>query len=186
MSDQSDTHIDSQTGDLTNQVSDGDTDDTINANANENTNSHANGHIKRWPRLLPISASNAKSLQVRVNDLQQYIRSRHASLDAIAHTLGTRRVHLPHRTFCIAEGDNEPMEFANIQKTPAAKDPALAFIFTGQGAQWAGMGRDLILCAPRFREDIQEMDRTLQDLAQPPQWSIEGSWPKHCINVQDI
>lgn len=47
-------------------------------------------------------------------------------------------------------------------------------IFSGQGAQWPEMGRELILQAPNFREDIREMDNTLQTLTHRPEWTIEG------------
>jgi acyl transferase domain-containing protein len=47
-------------------------------------------------------------------------------------------------------------------------------IFSGQGAQWPEMGKDLIQIDPRFREDIRAMDDILQSLNYPPDWKIDG------------
>ncbi|KAK5996225.1 Highly reducing polyketide synthase gloL [Cladobotryum mycophilum] len=129
------------------------------------SNGNTNGHVtnededvpKSRPLLLAISASNEKSLKSRVADMQLYIES---------------RVHLAHRTFCIANGTDEPLEFNASQRVPTSA-PGLAFVFTGQGAQWAGMGKELFDFVPSFRQDIQEMDRTLQNLAEPAQWTIQ-------------
>lgn len=142
-----------------------------------NRNTGTNGTAKPWPCLLPVSASTTKSLQMRVEDLRQYIESRPGSLKDVAHTLGVRRVHLPHRTFCIAEdGGDGPLEFSAVPKACASTvdNAKVAYVFTGQGAQWVGMGKSLIHGSPSFREGIREMDRTLQQLDEPPQWTIEG------------
>ncbi|KAK5991583.1 Highly reducing polyketide synthase gloL [Cladobotryum mycophilum] len=128
--------------------------------------------VKPWPRLIPISASNTKSLEIRAKNLQAYVESNHGCLESLAHTMGTRRVHLRHRTFCVAT-DGGPLEFAAITKAAATNNPEIAFVFTGQGAQWAGMGRELMQDVPSFRQDIQEMDTKLQSLIEPPTWLIE-------------
>jgi len=47
-------------------------------------------------------------------------------------------------------------------------------IFSGQGAQWPGMGKELIATDPEFRKDIFAMDRILQGLKYPPDWTIES------------
>ncbi|KAK5991578.1 Highly reducing polyketide synthase gloL [Cladobotryum mycophilum] len=153
--------------------------------AKENTNGHADDkeedekieYIKHWPRLLTISANSSTSLQIRVDNLREYLESRPGSLDDLAHTLALHRVHMPHRTFCVADGG--PLEFSAFQKTSAIGTTAeatgrVAYVFTGQGAQWAGMGKSLIEGSPSFRDDIRMMDRALQQLSEPPSWTIEG------------
>jgi acyl transferase domain-containing protein/NADPH:quinone reductase-like Zn-dependent oxidoreductase len=46
----------------------------------------------------------------------------------------------------------------------------IAFIFTGQGAQWVGMGRELIHTNSAFSASIRESDRTLRELGAS--WSL--------------
>ena len=46
-------------------------------------------------------------------------------------------------------------------------------VFSGQGAQWAGMGADLIQRDSAWRDDIRSMDKVLGSLIQPPEWTIE-------------
>ncbi|GKT51797.1 hybrid PKS-NRPS synthetase lepA [Colletotrichum spaethianum] len=51
--------------------------------------------------------------------------------------------------------------------------PALLGIFTGQGAQWASMGRNLILHCRLFRESIERCEKSLAALgADAPKWSL--------------
>ena len=52
--------------------------------------------------------------------------------------------------------------------------PDVAMVFSGQGAQWPGMGRDLIRSNKAFLDDIRTMDRILGTLSHPPEWTIEG------------
>jgi hybrid polyketide synthase/nonribosomal peptide synthetase ACE1 len=53
--------------------------------------------------------------------------------------------------------------------------PRILGIFTGQGAQWAGMGRDLLLCSEFARSSIFRMDRWLSELPYKdrPSWSLQ-------------
>lgn len=50
--------------------------------------------------------------------------------------------------------------------------PRVAFIFTGQGAQWPTMGADLIRDFPLARSTVEYLDSVLQSLLSPPQWSL--------------
>ena len=52
--------------------------------------------------------------------------------------------------------------------------PKIHFIFTGQGAQWPGMGKELMQDFLAFSEDIRAMDEILAQLPDPPNWTIEG------------
>ncbi|KAK5991160.1 Highly reducing polyketide synthase gloL [Cladobotryum mycophilum] len=150
-------------------------------NSKATTDGTLNGHTtgtsddvsEERPYLLPISANNAQSLQMREQSLRDYIQARPESLDGVAHTLGTRRDHMLHRAFCLANGKEEMLGFEGFQKDHTAAIGGLVFAFTGQGAQWAGMGKSLIHSSLSFRQDIRDMDRVLQDQVEPPQWTIE-------------
>jgi acyl transferase domain-containing protein/NADPH:quinone reductase-like Zn-dependent oxidoreductase/SAM-dependent methyltransferase len=99
-----------------------------------------------------------------------YSREHPANLDSLAYTLATRREHLPTRGFCITDGADictfsEPFKVQLGLRT--------LFVFTGQGAQWAQMGKELLATYPDFLRDIKEMDKILQKQEQSPAWTLE-------------
>lgn len=51
-----------------------------------------------------------------------------------------------------------------FQVTKASTDIRLSYLFTGQGAQWFAMGRELIIAQPRFRKSLVKSDQILQGL----------------------
>ncbi|KZL67111.1 pks-nrps protein [Colletotrichum incanum] len=57
---------------------------------------------------------------------------------------------------------------------------AILAIFTGQGAQWPGMGRELLQWNARFQATIAACDEVLRGLpeAHRPSWSIKGEMLK--------
>lgn len=52
------------------------------------------------------------------------------------------------------------------------RKPTLGFVFTGQGAQWVGMGRELLYAYPVFHESIVRIDEFLATLQAP--FSVYG------------
>lgn len=93
------------------------------------------------------------------------------SLNDISYTLSTRRQPLSHRAYCIA-AESDPLELSRINKS--AERPNLIFTFTGQGAQWARMGKELFSQEPLFKNSIKRLDKVLSSLPEPPQWSLKG------------
>ncbi|CAK7265004.1 Type I Iterative PKS [Sporothrix epigloea] len=51
--------------------------------------------------------------------------------------------------------------------------PRLLGVFTGQGAQWAGMSKHLFLASPVYRESIRYLDSVLEICPDPPVWTLE-------------
>ncbi|TGO92421.1 hypothetical protein BPOR_0003g00190 [Botrytis porri] len=58
-----------------------------------------------------------------------------------------------------------------VASTEDCRDKTLG-IFTGQGAQWATMGSELIRSSPIFRQSMQDLDRVLQSLPDGPKWLL--------------
>ncbi|MEX5708664.1 type I polyketide synthase [Parafrankia sp. FMc6] len=105
-----------------------------------------------------------------------------ADLAAVADTLATRRSHLSARAVVVAEdraelsaglaalaeGRADPAVVtgtaarAGLPAGPAAhahrKAPGAVWVFSGHGAQWSGMGRELLTDEPAFAAAIDRID----------------------------
>lgn len=127
-------------------------------------------------RVFPISAHDkeglgrvklalAEYLSQKSNDLTG-IKERSNFLDDLAFTLSERRSQLQWKTYFTAssledllaslEADN-----AAVPTRLSSRKPRLGFVFTGQGAQWATMGMDLMQY-PVFRDSVEAADRYLR------------------------
>lgn len=131
------------------------------------------------PLLMVLSANTQDSLKKQVMNFQKYLTGNIEKDEAdIAYTLSQRREHLPYRTFIVTSASddctsNTVIQLPTLVKLPANRAP-ITMVFTGQGAQWPGMAKELIQDDPAFRKDIQNMDCILQSLTHPPNWSVES------------
>ncbi|KAF9883689.1 hypothetical protein FE257_003073 [Aspergillus nanangensis] len=134
------------------------------------TTEHTNQNTSH---LIITSAKNTDSLRKRISSLTGYVNKYLASVADIAYTLGRRREHLPHMAFAIAH-PGIPLEASSFEVCQGRLvSPHVTFVFTGQGAQWAGMGRELLETEPAFGAVVEDMDQVLRGLPIPPQWSIK-------------
>ncbi|KAL0934958.1 polyketide synthase [Colletotrichum truncatum] len=123
------------------------------------------------PKLLVLSAKHPKSLEKMVRQHQAYYLSHPDHLRDMAYTLAMKRETLSYRACCVANGVDDWKILKSTHHGPY--DPAqLVFIFTGQGAQWAQMGKSLIQNVPSFRNSITVMDKMLQQLPDAPKWKL--------------
>ena len=94
-------------------------------------------------------------------------------LDSLAYTLGCRRSVFPSRSFVLASSLPELKEAFAVKQLSSTKStavPRIAFVFTGQGAQWARMGIEL-MDYTAFAHSVQEADRYLSEELQC-KWSV--------------
>lgn len=120
-------------------------------------------------RLLPFSGHSETSLSKVLANYQSFAESGDVSIPDLAYTLGAKRTHHKVRSFCVTDGTS----FQTAPVVRSSDSKGLLFIFTGQGAQWPGMGRELIRDYPSFREDIRQMDQWLTETLHPPPWRME-------------
>jgi aspyridone synthetase, hybrid polyketide synthase / nonribosomal peptide synthetase len=52
------------------------------------------------------------------------------------------------------------------------EEPGILGVFTGQGAQWATMGRALVQASPSFRSTLERCEEVLASLPDGPSWSL--------------
>lgn len=133
------------------------------------------------PQLLVISAHTVETLRKRIAQIVDYVKNHPSRIHDLSYTLAARRSHLPHRAFAVVHPTK-----ATIDDTAFTifntSSPSITFVFTGQGAQWPGMGLRLLSSFPIFKEDIKIMDEALQQLPDGPNWllygKIEGPTPR--------
>ncbi|KAI1213019.1 uncharacterized protein F4807DRAFT_471537 [Annulohypoxylon truncatum] len=127
------------------------------------------------PSVLVLSANDAQSLKSNIQALGNHMINPRVkvSLSDLAYTLSERRTRLWHRAFITTKNtelDEKPDAWHVAKKS--AVTPSFGFIFTGQGAQWPQMGKDLLQYFPWTRKILEELDDVLQSLASPPSWSL--------------
>ncbi|KAE8364491.1 hypothetical protein BDV27DRAFT_157797 [Aspergillus caelatus] len=122
-------------------------------------------------KLLMLSAGHSDSLKEMQKNYEEYATKHPDRLTDLAYTLAERREHLPVRGFCVSKGNHDEVVISPSFTSQPQKN--VAFVFTGQGAQWAGMGKELLETCPELLHDIRQMDKLLQKQKNPPVWSIE-------------
>ncbi|WP_370936749.1 beta-ketoacyl synthase N-terminal-like domain-containing protein [Amycolatopsis sp. cg13] len=141
-------------------------------------------------QLITVSGRTEAAANAAVRALAETVRA-NPDLDVadLAHTLHRgRAAHAHRRTLVATPGENlaQRLEELAVDGRPPAprRPPAVAFLFPGQGEQYAGMGRELSSHEPVFRRELDrcadllgiDLDHeTLRstDLAQPALFAVE-------------
>lgn len=122
--------------------------------------------------LLLLSANTDVSLQQQIKNHQEWALQHPESISGLTYTRAMRREHLPHRAYVILDGANVT-ETSGPMKALSSPLP-LVMVFSGQGAQWPQMAKELIEGDQAFRADLLNMDAVLKRLSFPPTWNIIG------------
>jgi myxalamid-type polyketide synthase MxaC len=146
------------------------------------------GAIDRPRHLLTISSKHEGGLGELARRYADALRRPNApTFSDACFTANTGRLSLEHRLAIVA-GDNESAAskleaFANGRRVPgiasgkvaSGREPSIAFLFSGQGSQYAGMCRELFERQPVFKEALtlcdeilrSELDRSLLSIIHP-------------------
>jgi acyl transferase domain-containing protein len=123
--------------------------------------------------LLPVSARAPRAVDELVQAYVKQIDSPTTAAEArdICFSAGARRTHHQHRVAIVGFDHRELADglrayatggaFASrvvVGDRPVREAPRVAFVFPGQGSQWAGMGRELLAANEVFRERMLECD----------------------------
>lgn len=125
-------------------------------------------------RLLTFSARHRDSVSRLASDVERYLDREPQLLGDVAWSLNTRREAHAHRAFCVT-GGNGPFHMSSITKQNN-NPPVLIWVFTGQGAQWAQMGKELLQQNVLVQQTISRLDSVLASLSDPPQWKLKGTF----------
>lgn len=138
---------------------------------------------RAWP--LAISARSEEALRATAAQLSTWLDD-HSKLNGsspllpdLTYMLGSRRNHHSHRLALSARsvsemvqelrafGEGQSSPKINTAFTPRREETArVAFVMSGQGPQWWGMGRELMNHQPVFRDTIEACDKAMRPYAR--------------------
>ena len=96
-------------------------------------------------------------------------------LEDLAHTINSRRTAMDWRLAVTArdlETLADSLDLQRVRPRRAIPNPRIGFVFTGQGAQWFAMGRELISTYRDFRNSLLYADDHFKKLGAS--WSVIG------------
>ncbi|MFI9292630.1 type I polyketide synthase [Streptomyces gardneri] len=132
----------------------------------------AGGGVVPWP----VSAKTSAALDAQIGQLAAYAEDRTDVDPAVAaRALVDSRTAMEHRA--VAVGDSrEALRDAlrmpeGLIRGTASDVGRVAFVFPGQGTQWAGMGAELLDSSPEFAAAMAECETALSPYVD---WSLEA------------
>ena len=115
--------------------------------------------------MIPLSARSSEALARSAESLRLTLREQEVDLYTLAGNLGRRRTHFSTRTsFAVKNREDLTAALDAFVQDPAPVATVeegqrrLAMVFSGQGTQWAGCGRELYEADPIFRRAVDGIE----------------------------
>lgn len=152
----------------------------VNGAAN-GTNGVNGKHGSQPPRVIILSAKDEQSCQTMAANLKDYLvkpefEDEEKLFANLAYTLGQRRSIFPWISALPVQNIPDLVKTIDSGRMKPTRRmeraPRLGYVFTGQGAQWFAMGRELIEAYPVFKACLEEADGYLKELGAT--WSLVG------------
>ncbi|CCF33226.1 hypothetical protein CH063_00138 [Colletotrichum higginsianum] len=137
----------------------------------------ARGAVNRnRPYLFVFSAHEMGALRRNVA-AHGKVAANYSLLD-LSYTLANHRTRFQSKGMVVTTPATLPGTFVDgipdfVLSDKKETSHTLGFVFTGQGAQWARMGAQLMTYYPTFLMAIRRMDMVLEDLDEAPSWTLE-------------
>ncbi len=148
-------------------------------------------------QLVVLSAKTESAVNQWMDNLASFLEKENdVNLADLAFTLLVGRKELEHRRFVICRSkddlltivrNRDPQRILGSYHAADKGEPGVVFMFSGQGAQYINMGRELYLSELTFREQVDYcadflipyLGLDLRDVMYPPTPSLEGSEGKN-------
>ncbi|KAI0450357.1 hypothetical protein F5B21DRAFT_529187 [Xylaria acuta] len=155
---------------------------TTRTNRNVNGTNHIGSALDLTKgHMFLLSSNDTSGCALAMSKLRTYVENLRTGsvihetrmLSTISYKLAYKRTHFKWRTVVHASSGIElENALASKEASPilSTVEPSIGFVFTGQGAHWAGMGKELIEIFPKFHEALQQLDQCLVSLGAS--WSI--------------
>ncbi|PHH77575.1 hypothetical protein CDD80_461 [Ophiocordyceps camponoti-rufipedis] len=129
------------------------------------------GEADDAPRLFLLSSASRESLDLLEGLYKTYVEDGKTPPDQVPHTPASRRGHERNRAYVLVG----PRQMMQISPAMDSSPPSrILWAFTSQGAQWAGMGVELLDSNDVFRQAIRRLDASRTSLPSPPASTIEA------------
>ncbi|MGW1056104.1 SDR family NAD(P)-dependent oxidoreductase, partial [Streptomyces sp. NPDC002521] len=143
------------------------------------------------PVAWPISGATAEALRAQAQRLRSHVEERPELHPVdIGLSLATTRAALEHRAVVVGTGRDEllsALESLGTATSPV-QESRMAFLFSGQGAQRLGMGRELYGAFPVFAEAfdaaVGELDRYLECSLREVVWGEDPGLLERTVYAQ--
>ncbi|GIF72092.1 type I polyketide synthase [Asanoa siamensis] len=150
------------------------------------------------PAVYPLSAMSDAGLRALAGEVADRLTAE-TDLAAVGHTLAHRRSHLSHRAAVVAGStaqleerlrlvaDGGSMPGATVARTGVGQESGVVWVFSGHGAQWSGMGRELLAEEPVFAAAIDDLgDIFRAELGWTPREAIVSGGPWTAAHIQAL
>jgi acyl transferase domain-containing protein/acyl-CoA synthetase (AMP-forming)/AMP-acid ligase II/acyl carrier protein len=142
--------------------------------------------VERSEHLLTLSARSPQALRMQARQYEEFLAAHpDVALADVCFTANSGRAHFAHRlavrasdvaqmrerlaAFAAGQSDIDGVQSGQVQNRGRGK---IAFLFTGQGSQYAGMGRQLYETQPTFRKALDRCDQILRSYLEQPLLSV--------------
>jgi acyl transferase domain-containing protein/acyl carrier protein len=143
------------------------------------------GEVERPAHLLTLSARSPEALRAQAERFSRHLAAHpEQALADVCYTAATGRTHFPQRLAVVARSPAQLRRDLDSLAAGAAPAtcvqglagaggrPKVAFLFTGQGSQYAGMGRGLYQTQPVFRDALAACEEVLRPRLDRPLTSL--------------
>ena len=173
-----------------------------NGHGTDENHVETNGHRQLscdGSKVLVLSGKNEQACQRVISNLMDFLERQKSGqsdprefLESLAYTLGQRRTVFPWvaaHPVPVTEGIDAVIQALQSPKFKTSRNsrrPRIGMVFTGQGAQWHAMGKELVDAYPVYKASLEEAEGYLREFG--PDWSLmeELSRDDESSRVNDV